>query len=397
MSAALFTRRAKTGWLEELDGIRGDALAHPRGGVDEAMADADAEQATEPESSPLRSQEAPLPPASHPSRPEEIWHPGVDLGRAIAPPPPPQPVDDGPDAAAPESPTDSPAASSGRFSFARLRAVLPNPDQNEPALSDSPVGHGEARPSLLSELVAPYETQDADEPTGPPKELWIPEEERQAPVVPPNAAPAGQSLINGPVQRRGDGAEAPDHRRGLPPVVAVDHPVPMAEPFGSVRTPEPEPAPEPEPEPEPMRPTALDVEADGTVRLADGHLRFAQRTADVPTLGADGAEVVLADGWCWISAGPGEANRVSVQLPSLALRVEPSTVALVAVENDGALFVVIVAGEATLEHPATRLRLRRGAMALTVPGGEPQVDIATDEEIASDPLVAKNQHLDLAR
>lgn len=460
MSAAIFTRRAKTGWLDELDGIRGDALARPGGGVDEAMADPDADGADEADvvddvdaeqaSSPLTALEAPLPPSPgtssplefdptlpppppaaavpspHPSRPEEMWHPGIDLGQAISelpPPPPLQPVADGSEPDDGESPPDPPAESSGRFSFARLRAVLPNPDPNEPARSDSPLGPGEDRPSLLSELVAPYATPEvADQPVGGPEEFWPPVEEGQVPVVPPTAVPSGQSLISGPVQRRSDNAE-PDRRRGLPPVVAVDHPAPTAEPVDAPLTQDPEPAlepepsaqftdvsqpepaevepeaveAEPEPEPEPVGPKSLEVEADNTVRLTDGHLRFAQHPGGAPLLDVDGVEATLSAGWCWVSTGASQPDRVSVRLSSLTLRVGPSSTALVAVEGDGSTFVVIAAGEATLEHPATRLHLRRGAMALTASGSEPQADMATDEEIASDPLVAENRRLDLTR
>ena len=67
------------------------------------------------------------------------------------------------------------------------------------------------------------------------------------------------------------------------------------------------------------------------------------------------------------------------------------------VEADGSSFVVVVAGEASLVHPGGRMRLRPRAMALAPFGGEPQVDVASDDEIQADPLVSRNRELGAQR
>ncbi|QXC61571.1 hypothetical protein KSP35_01605 [Aquihabitans sp. G128] len=76
------------------------------------------------------------------------------------------------------------------------------------------------------------------------------------------------------------------------------------------------------------------------------------------------------------------------------LTVPAGAATLVVVEADRSAFVVVVGGEALLQHPGGRLRLRAGAMALAPLGAEPQVDVASEPEILSDPLVQLNLRLD---
>ncbi len=51
-------------------------------------------------------------------------------------------------------------------------------------------------------------------------------------------------------------------------------------------------------------------------------------------------------------------------------------------------------GEGVVSRDGARVRLRRGAMVFLPVDGEPQVDVAPDDEIRADPLVARNLELD---
>lgn len=80
MSAALFSRRSRTGWLDELDEIRDDALISPDGEVDvlmepvQRLADIGIEDATDWREAP---EPRDLTPAPHRENPAEMWHPEV--------------------------------------------------------------------------------------------------------------------------------------------------------------------------------------------------------------------------------------------------------------------------------------------------------------------------------
>ena len=85
MSAAIFTRRVRSGWLDELDGIRGEALAHPNREVAVAMGDAAPLAEIAADRSPLTALEAPLAPARRPEAATGPSHPTrVHRGRRAA-------------------------------------------------------------------------------------------------------------------------------------------------------------------------------------------------------------------------------------------------------------------------------------------------------------------------
>lgn len=142
---------------------------------------------------------------------------------------------------------------------------------------------------------------------------------------------------------------------------------------------------------------ALVVDPGGVIEVASGHLRF--RAGDRYDVVGDEAavEIALVAGSCWAALKNDAPKPAIVSIPAGELTIPPGSTALAVVEPDADVFVVIVAGEATLEHPAGRMRLRLGAMVLVSPGREPQVDVASVEEIAADPAVAANLALDAAR
>lgn len=120
----------------------------------------------------------------------------------------------------------------------------------------------------------------------------------------------------------------------------------------------------------------------GTLRLGDGLTPTVQRAPG-------GIAVDLREGWCWSSGGE---DPTTVTTPQGTLTVPAGAIALAVVETDGSTFLV-VSGEAALAHAGGSRRLPAGALVLTPSGGEPQVDVASADEIAADPLVARNRAL----
>ncbi len=492
MSAALFTRRSRSGWLDELDGLRDDALAQPTGEVSMAMAGAPPVAETDHDTSPLTVLEAPLPPAAtrsasperdepsespmpsadpppsaalppaglrplrlvavatsasapepdpspapepsgpvwvpptvpaatrpatrpapHPVRPQEMWHPGV-----VAVPPPP--VVTPPVADEQIHPADLDGAgadgdgSSSRFRFARLRPVLSGPgprragdaaekvDADE-ATTDVADTDADVEPpySLLEDLLAPYGAPPVEEDTGPVGH-------GSAPLVPMVAAGANRTLITGPVIRRTERDDEFIRRRDLQATLESDRvaghrPAGDEGPSTDGEVAENadlsawvDPATDTDPEPIPAR-RRLSIADDRTVAVDGGHLRLADHAECEIHGHADGVEVELLDGWCWTAVGLDAATAVVVTLPVGRLTVPPGATALAVVEVDRTGFVVVVAGEAALEHSGGRVRLRPCAMVLVPLGCNPQVDVASRDEIQADPLVSRNQSLDAQR
>ncbi|CAN5249578.1 hypothetical protein BH20ACT3_BH20ACT3_11410 [soil metagenome] len=367
MTAALFTRRSRSGWLHELDGIRGDALDHAGGGLAAAMAggadpderldqptdraakiaavkaqlastDAAASGTLPPTNETSWFDQAPTPhlvspddvspdaasqalappqstrPAPHPYRPEEMWHPGTE--RPLPAPMGPASVEERLDPAELDDTATSDDGAAPRFRFTRL-----GPD-----------------PSDRSQLLDPGS-------------------DRGLPVVQPLERAnrtLDDRLAPGEAPQASEMEDADDRRW----------------------------AAEPEP---------LAVWLDGTVPLTLGTLRVAHATDARVRRGPGGIVVELLAGWCWCSVGE---DTTSVITSEGALAVPAGTTALVAVEADGSIFHVVVSGEAALIHTGGRLRLRAGSMVLTTPGGGPQADLASEEEIEADPLVARNQAID---
>lgn len=354
ISAALFNRRARTGWLGELDDIRGDALAAPEEEVDLAMNDLLA--VYESEVSPLRSIEAPLPPAALPPIPAPALEPELDLPEPSAyAQPSPHPMYPGemwhPHVIESAAPAPAPEILSGRAD--------PEPTELVDVV-DHDLGDGD----LMEEFFA------------------------QAPAyVPIQGIPTNGPLITGPV-----------HRRGYEPL-----PEPVGETGGtSVSN---EPATQvawrwdqedthldltPQTPESPCR--VLAVAPDGTVEVGDGIVRLSEVGSQVVEESSGGLAVDLEEGWCWADrtgAGP-----LTISVPVGTVVVPPDTVALSVIESDHSTFVVVIEGEALLEHLGGRLRLRAGAMAMASIGSEPRVDVATGPEILADDLVQLNLRLD---
>ena len=186
------------------------------------------------------------------------------------------------------------------------------------------------------------------------------------PLVPEVDVEATGSLISGPVTRR--------DRRTEPAPPTIREVVAL--------TPDESPRPD----------VALAVGPDGMVDVASGVVRFGDPTTKIQRH-PDGLEIDLSLGWCW-AARPDGAEPVTIVVPTGPLSVPAGTTALAVVEADQSTFVVVVSGEAVLLHAGGRVRLRAGAMALAAMGAEPQVDIATEAEIRTDPLVTSNLALD---
>lgn len=333
-------------------------------------------------------------PAPHPVRPQEMWHPGVTPQPVDLPAPPAEERID-------QADLDAGDAGPGRFRFNRLRRVTPGEASVEasggsaaaptPATSQEPVGD-----VLFGELFTSDRIPSGTEGLG----------SGAAPLV-PRADGAAGALINGPVRRhpRSPGralssvpeppqedsvapeeplAGEPDLSAADPPVMPIDdhHADPVVDAMD---------AEEREPE---VR--ALAVDATGSVDVADGALRL-DANADA-TVTDDGTtlSVTMGDGWCWAALGD-EARHLTIATDELVLQCPAGTTALVSIDETGH-FVVAVRGEAVLEVGGRRIRLRTGAMAFLGHGAsEAQVDVATEAEIAGDPLVARNLRLDAAR
>lgn len=135
------------------------------------------------------------------------------------------------------------------------------------------------------------------------------------------------------------------------------------------------------------------VSADGTVAIGAGSVRVARPEDASASSGPDGLVVQLTDHWCWAALdelGPD----LTVRAGSTVLHVPAGTTALLSIDDDSSQLVVVLDGEAVVDHDGTRIQLRTGAMAYLTVDGDPQVDVAEDDEIRADPLVARNLRLD---
>lgn len=333
-------------------------------------------------------------PAPHPVRPQEMWHPGVT----------PQPVD------LPALPAeeridqadlDASDAGPGRFRFNRLRRVTPgeasidasggSPGSPTPVTSEESVGD-----VLFGELFTSDRIPSGTEGLG----------SGAAPLV-PRADGAAGALINGPVRRHprssgralssvpersaADDAAPDEPLDGEAEAMAADLSVVPIEDHDADPVVEAMDAEEQEPE---VR--ALAVDATGSVAVADGSLRLDLGADATVTDDGTTCSVTMADGWCWGALG-NDARHLTIATDELVLQCPAGTTALVSIDETGH-FVVAVRGEAVLEVGGRRIRLRTGAMAFLAHGAsEAQVDVATEAEIAGDPLVARNLRLDAAR
>ncbi len=348
-------------------------------------------------------------PAPHPVRPQEMWHPGVTPLPVDLPPPP---TEERIDQAELEGSDSAP----GRFRFNRLRRVSPGEAPVGPV--DVPVAEDASEESIGDVLFGELFTSDRI-PSGT-EGLGS----GAAPLVPGSGGAAG-ALINGPVGRnaRNEGralhrsADGPrdrlveesaeGHEDDAPKSVlagtapsddprqdSVDDQIPEAvDDHDADPVVEPSVAVGPPSEPEAHQPKPVVLDAGGSADLEDASLRFAE-TADVTVVGHDATlSVHLVDGWCWAALG-NDARPIEVITEGLALQCPAATTVLVTVDDSGR-FVVVVRGEAVLRVGGRRIRLRTGAMAFLPHGAEEaQVDVASEAEVAADPLVARNLSLD---
>ncbi len=369
-----------------------------------------------------------VPGAPHPTRPQEIWHPPVG----------PAPVDgaaadglavdtravdgravDGPATEGEPVAEPAPGSTPPRSRFARLLGM----GGSEPEAGDHDGPTGAAGDAVgasevatpadqVEELLALFDRPPVELPDGSPVQPWTPVLGSSVGAL--TAEPVGRHADEGEppwaeLDRLAADAPVPEPEpvdaeppwaerdRTAPAVplayLEVDDAVPppwLAIPEGPVAVPASEgPI-------EGAGPELLPLAGDGTVSTRGGHLRLAPHLGHDPRRTADAVVLDVATGWCWTALGA-DAEPVRLVLPTGTVDVPAGTTALTVLEPDGSSFVVVVAGEAALAHPGGRLRLRGGAMALVPVGREPQVDVASVTELASDPLVAHNLALDAAR
>ncbi|MCB0975957.1 MAG: hypothetical protein KDB02_00730 [Acidimicrobiales bacterium] len=145
----------------------------------------------------------------------------------------------------------------------------------------------------------------------------------------------------------------------------------------------------------PERPTTVQVliAADGDVATGFGSVRVAGPEAASVTSGPDGLVVHLSEHWCWAALDE-FSNGIVVRAGTTALTLSGGSTGLLSIDEDGAHLVVVLAGEGVVEREDETIQLGSGAMAYLPREGEPQVDVASDDEIKSDPLVARNLWLD---
>jgi len=437
--ASWHLRRTRHGWVDELDLVRGDALTAPRREMATAVAIAEAidardrldgkntswavssipatgARASGPDHGNTEAVEAGDPeaghdegyqtdavaesifdndiwtqPSPHPIRPSEMWHPGVGSSALSRDGMPQDPAL----VAAVEAQMDV-----NRRRFARFRPVSPP----------------------TAKATEAWETGDVEAPEAPAV---------VAPVIPD---PSSAAMLRGPVARRRRGD------RARPSLADARGPLRAKPPAGpEERSPLPEarlgPAEPPRRPVHPARTEAGDTEAvspvgRSTERDADRTMApeaaAATRHSDVPAalmideryevaLGstvlrfneghrtslrhlADGPEVDVAHGWCWVTTlGAGSTVPVRIGLPSAELVVAAGAKALAMVDDDGSTFLVIVEGSANMVRSGEAAPLPSGLMVLLAADGALQVDQARRSEIEADPMVARNLALDATR
>ena len=397
--AALFTRRSRAGWQDELDGIREDALDSPAGEVGVAVAEHQSPLADD--TSPLAELEAPLPPPvftpHNPNRPANAQRSlpvlGIEPGTQELPY---EPMADEPEMVAP-----APIVADVPSAPIPLAPTPPAPTQPAPhpvrpqEMWHPPVG---AMPLDLSAELVPEEHVAVAEILTPVDQVFDPgfrfnQLHAASPLRDDEAGVSGLTVQPGTA-----------HNPTIEPLVpAVDPeatgsliaaPVTRRERRIEPATPEVREVVAPTPDDTVRAEVPLRAGPDGMVDVSAGVVRLGDPATQMQRHG-DGLEIDLPLGWCWASRPEG-AEAVTIVVPTGPLSVPAGTTALAVVEADQCTFVVVVSGEAVLLHAGGRVRLRAGAMALAPMGAEPQVDIASEDEIRTDPLVASNLALDEA-
>jgi len=443
--AALFQRKDRSGWLEELDGIREDALNVAddddaiwtdlrEGGVYDDPHEISSLYATDetPDLPITHPKASAKPKPTRPRRPalaKDEPAPAGDVSSILPPPPPTLPVVIDADPAITVSWL---AASAGA-----PRGATADGDQ----LWVQPAPHP-VHPSEMwhpAELAPPALGDDTFDTVADEREIPIQVEAGliasadltmvDDPLVAPSAPdPRSEiALVPGPVGRRVrrdrpagrqrptlPGAGTADHRheiaedRGEQPRLATAPPPPAARPAQANRLPSlgtlpatpssvvalPATPTVPTIEAERVAPQGLAVDVDGLVDVAGLVVRIGGDRMAEASLTAEGPVVALSVGWCWVSPGDGDPQALRLELPSGRVTAAAGSSVLVVAEADGSLFVIVAAGTAALFRGEDGAVLGRGTIAMVDPLGAAQVDQATDTEIEADPIVATNLSLD---
>ena len=392
-------------------------------------------------------------PAPHPIRPSEMWHPATAPGAlsrdgdpsreqriessdltpgsgrfaqfrpaateaqaeaaAAAPAARPAPAPVAPPAPAPVAPiaeaprgSAAPAAPPHRPAQT-LAGGLPVRDPSAPnassaadpasthARSERPTGPG----GLVSGPVGRRPRPDRPRPSLPlapirSRDLREPEERSPLPEAPlPPAAPPARHLDLG--EALATPAPAADEREAE---AEVERPTDVV-PVGALDTHRPAlPEPLPVTEAQPLPPRLIERSATGELDVEAPIVRLSEE-AEARTTGTfEGVDVTLAAGWCWVAPAAGRvALPVRIHIPTATLTFGDGSSGLAVVEADGTTFLVVAAGTADLSRGADRLSLVTGSMVLLPHGGRPQIDRAGEDEIAADPIVARNRALDASR
>jgi hypothetical protein len=201
-----------------------------------------------------------------------------------------------------------------------------------------------------------------------------------APVVEPPAAPAPLPAAFVPATIAPDSSGARH----------LDHATPTGLP-----TPGPASA---EPAYDDPAPTPVRRNRQGELEVVAPIVRLAPEAKASAATGSHGHEVILDEGWCWVAPIPslGGSAPVAIGCGSTILSLATDANALVVVESDRSLFVLLIAGQANLTYGYESAELNAGSMVMLAPGGTPDIGSASDDEIASDPIVALNRDLDSA-
>lgn len=446
MGASFFQRRSRSGWLDELDGIRHQALVGPGGEVAAAMASVPEDPGG---ATPARG-EASIGPVGW-QDPGRDWLAGVtgvagpavgaarltsgsvEPARASDPPGRSRVEVRAPRAdAAPVAQAAEPAEPAEPTERATWVQPAPHPIRPSemwhagpvPPQGEERVGSADLAPpdtvgvNRFARLWAGIDesTSEARGPAPTPR----PDRAMSLSVRPDPATP----VASGPVGRRPRGSQArhvlptstpPPSQSDLPrrhDAGAVED-RPLRENVGGVEDRSPlVDAPLPPASGAPPRrastesvPAApsgnerpLAIGTDGELSTVAAIVRFGEDHQARAVAGPDGFEVTLDRGWCWVAPGSGTGPIAAVRLaiPDAVLTVDPGATVLSVVEADGSTFVLVAAGAATLGRDGDDIELHRGAMVMLPAAGAPQVDSADDDEVAADPLVAQNRLRDRA-
>jgi hypothetical protein len=396
LCASVFQRRSRSGFLDELETVRGEALTAPSGEVATAVAMADAAEAQDrlngagddglewsgwPGEDDMDDDTDQIwtEPSPHPIRPHEMWHAGGGQSRL---------ADIGGEAR-----SDHDAARA-------LREVEANPSCDTDEMSSS-VGDGTQRRFARFRPVDGSDGLDESERSAP---------SAGGPQVPTIPSSEGDGLLGGPVRRRTrsgrDRRPLPDGRplraHGTEPddhSPLAEAPLPPAAAAAPVTTAPVPPTPKGDPAETKTAPrTVLAIDDRSELAVGATVVRFGEGSRTSMDHGDDGPVVQIEQGWCWVTT-LGEGSRVAVRarLAQTDLTVAAGGRALALVEPDRTAFVVIVAGSATLSRNGEFTELHGGSMVLLSADGAPQIDQAEAEELAADPLVARNLETDASR